>query len=102
MITVSDYFGSLVFDDVIMKATLSDDVYRSLRKTIDEGAKLESDVANAVAVAMKDWAVKNGATHFTLVPAAHRHHCRKARQFHYSCTRRTRDNGVFGQRAYKR
>ena len=40
MITVSDYFGSLVFDDVIMKATLSDDVYRSLRKTIDEGAKL--------------------------------------------------------------
>ena len=65
MITVSDYFGSLVFDDVIMKATLSDDVYRSLRKTIDEGAKLESDVANAVAVAMKDWAVKNGATHFT-------------------------------------
>ena len=65
MITVSDYFGSLVFDDVIMKATLSDDVYRSLRKTIDEGAKLEIDVANAVAVAMKDWAVKNGATHFT-------------------------------------
>ena len=65
MITVSDYFGSLVFDDVIMKATLSDDVYRSLRKTIDEGAKLESDVANAVAVAMKDWAVKTGATHFT-------------------------------------
>ena len=65
MITVSDYFGSLVFDDVIMKATLSEDVYRSLRKTIDEGAKLESDVANAVAVAMKDWAVKNGATHFT-------------------------------------
>ena len=65
MITVSDYFGSLVFDDVIMKAKLSDDVYRSLRKTIDEGAKLESDVANAVAVAMKDWAVKNGATHFT-------------------------------------
>ncbi len=65
MSTVSDYFGSLVFDDVIMKATLSDDVYRSLRKTIDEGAKLESDVANAVAVAMKDWAVKNGATHFT-------------------------------------
>ena len=65
MITVSDYFGSLVFDDVIMKATLSDDVYRSLRKTIDEGAKLESDVANAVAVAMKDWAVEKGATHFT-------------------------------------
>ncbi len=65
MKTVSDYFGSLVFDDVVMKATLSDDVYRSLRKTIDEGSRLESDVANAVAAAMRDWAVKNGATHFT-------------------------------------
>ena len=65
MNTVSDYFGSLVFDDRVMKATLSDDVYRSLKKTIDEGASLNSDVANAVASAMKDWAVQKGATHFT-------------------------------------
>ncbi len=65
MSTVSDYFGSLVFDDRVMKATLSDDVYRSLKKTIDEGATLQTDVANAVAVAMKDWAVAHGATHFT-------------------------------------
>ncbi len=62
---VSDYFGSLVFDDRVMKATLSAKVYASLKKTIDEGAKLNSDVANAVALAMKDWAVANGATHFT-------------------------------------
>ena len=48
-----------------MKANLSAEVYRSLRKTIDEGAKLNIGVANAVAAAMKDWAVAHGATHFT-------------------------------------
>ncbi|MDE6021728.1 MAG: glutamine synthetase III [Ruminococcus sp.] len=63
--TVSEYFGSLVFDDRVMKANLSDKVYKSLKKTIDEGAKLDISVANAVATAMKDWAVKNGATHYT-------------------------------------
>ncbi len=65
MKTVSDYFGSMVFDDRVMKARLSSKVYNSLRKTIDEGAKLDSEVANAVASAMKDWAVEKGATHFT-------------------------------------
>ena len=65
MSTVSDYFGSLVFDDRVMKAMLSADVYQSLKKTIDEGASLNNDVANAVAAAMKDWAVEHGATHFT-------------------------------------
>ena len=65
MSTVSDYFGSLVFDDRVMKAMLSADVYQSLKKTIDEGASLNNDVANAVAAAMKDWAVERGATHFT-------------------------------------
>ena len=65
METVSKYFGSLVFDDRVMKATLSDSVYKSLKKTIDEGAKLDISVANAVATAMKDWAVNNGATHYT-------------------------------------
>ncbi len=65
MHTVSDYFGSLVFDDRVMRATLSADVYASLRKTIDEGLPLDSGVANAVAQAMKDWAVAHGATHFT-------------------------------------
>ncbi|MCM1119596.1 MAG: glutamine synthetase III [bacterium] len=62
---VSDYFGSLVFDDRVMKANLSAKVYQSLKKTIDEGAKLDISVANAVAVAMKDWAVAHGATHYT-------------------------------------
>ena len=65
MSTVSDYFGSLVFDDRVMKAMLSADVYQSLKKTIDEGASLNNDVANAVAAARKDWAVEHGATHFT-------------------------------------
>ena len=62
---VSDYFGGKVFDDRVMKARLSSKVYQSLRKTIDEGAKLDISVANAVAAAMKDWAVENGATHYT-------------------------------------
>lgn len=62
---VSDYFGCKVFDDRVMKARLSSKVYQSLRKTIDEGARLDISVANAVAAAMKDWAVENGATHYT-------------------------------------
>lgn len=65
MSTVSDYFGCLVFDDRMMKANLSADVYQSLRKTIDQGVKLDIGVANAVASAMKDWAIAHGATHFT-------------------------------------
>ncbi len=62
---VSDFFGCKVFDDRVMKANLSAKVYQSLRKTIDEGAKLDITVANAVAAAMKDWAVDHGATHYT-------------------------------------
>ena len=65
MQTVSDYFGSMVFDDRFMRATLSADVYRSLKRTIDRGASLDISVANAVAAAMKDWAVAHGATHYT-------------------------------------
>ncbi len=65
MRSVTDYFGSLVFDDRVMKATLSAKVYASLKKTIDEGKELDIGVANAVAIAMKDWAISKGATHFT-------------------------------------
>lgn len=65
MSTVTDFFGSKVFDDRVMKAILSAKVYNSLKKTIDQGEKLDISVANAVADAMKDWAVKNGATHYT-------------------------------------
>ena len=62
---VPENFGSLVFDDRVMKANLSAKVYASVKKTIDEGAKLDIGVANAVANAMKEWAVENGATHYT-------------------------------------
>ena len=65
MKSVTETFGSLVFDDRMMKASLSQKVYASLRKTIDEGAELDANCANAVAEAMKNWAVENGATHFT-------------------------------------
>ena len=65
MRTVSDYFGSLVFDDRVMRAKLPSDVYASLKRTIDEGASLDTHVADAVATAMRDWAVEHDATHFT-------------------------------------
>ena len=65
MSAVTEIFGSKVFDDRVMKATLSAKVYNSLKKTIDEGEDLDISVANAVAAAMKDWAVENGATHYT-------------------------------------
>ena len=65
MTTVPEYFGCLVFDSRVMKARLSADVYHSLKHTIQKGTKLDLSVANAVASAMKDWAVENGATHFT-------------------------------------
>ena len=65
MSTVSEYFGSKVFDDRVMRAKLPAEVYASLRKTIDEGTELDISLANAVAEAMKTWAVENGATHFT-------------------------------------
>ena len=65
MSTVPEMFGCKVFDDKVMRARLSADVYRSLRQTINNGKKLELSVANAVADAMCEWAVENGATHFT-------------------------------------
>lgn len=55
----------MVFDDRVMKANLPTNIYRSLKKTIDEGARLDTKVADVVATAMKDWAIANGATHFT-------------------------------------
>ena len=62
---VPETFGSLVFDDRVMRARLPESVYSSLKKTIDEGTELNAEVADAVAGAMKDWAVEKGATHFT-------------------------------------
>ncbi len=63
--TIPEMYGSLVFNDKIMREKLPKDIYKALRKTIDKNTHLELDVANAVAVAMKEWAIENGATHFT-------------------------------------
>ncbi len=65
MATVPELFGKNVFDDRQMKARLPEKVYSSIRKTIEEGKQLDISLANAVASAMKDWAVENGATHYT-------------------------------------
>jgi len=62
---IPELYGSLIFSDKVMKNKLPKDVYKALRKTIENGTHLELDVANTVAVAMKEWAVENGATHFT-------------------------------------
>ena len=65
MSTVPELFGSMVFDDKVMRERLSADIYHSLRDTIRKGKKLDLSVANAVADAMCAWAVEKGATHFT-------------------------------------
>ena len=65
MSNVPELFGSLVFNDKVMRESLPKDVYKSLRKTIDAGMPLNQDLANAVAHAMKDWAISKGVTHFT-------------------------------------
>ena len=65
MSTVPEFFASRVFDDKVMRSRLPAKVYASLRQTIDDGKALDSELANAVATAMCDWAVENGATHFT-------------------------------------
>ena len=65
MKTVTDYFGSMVFNDGVMKARLPKETYKEVRKAIEDGARLDLETANVVANAMKDWAIQNGATHFT-------------------------------------
>lgn len=62
-----DVFGSLVFNDKVMKERLPKDVYRSLKSTIEAGTKLDAGVADVVAAAMKAWALEKGATHYTHV-----------------------------------
>ncbi|WP_294561534.1 glutamine synthetase III [uncultured Traorella sp.] len=65
MTKIQETFGSLVFNDAIMRAKLPKDVYKKLKATINEGKTLDVNVANTVANAMKDWAIEKGATHFT-------------------------------------
>ena len=62
---IPSLYGSMVFNDKVMRNKLPKDVYKALKKTIENETHLELEVANAVAVAMKEWAVENGATHFT-------------------------------------
>ncbi len=62
---VPELFGSLVFNDDVMKARLPKDVYEDMQKCVDEKRPLTSEIATAVAQAMKDWAIEQGATHFT-------------------------------------
>ena len=63
--SVPEMYGSLVFNNKIMREKLPKDIYKALKKTIENNTHLELDVANSVAVAMKEWAVENGATHYT-------------------------------------
>ena len=65
MNSLSMNFGSMVFNDAVMKEKLPKETYRALRKTIMSGTHLELDVANVVATAMKEWAIEKGATHYT-------------------------------------
>ncbi|MBE6948870.1 MAG: glutamine synthetase type III [Ruminococcaceae bacterium] len=65
MNNIPKYFGSMVFDDSAMKERLPEQIYASLRRTIDEGKRLDKNVLDAVADAMKDWAIERGATHYT-------------------------------------
>ena len=65
MKSITEIFGSMVFDDAAMEARLPKDTYKILQKTIKDGKHLEIGVANVVANAMKDWAIEKGATHFT-------------------------------------
>lgn len=62
---IPNLFGSLVFNDSVMKARLPKETYKALRNTIQAGKHLDLEVANVVANAMKDWAIEKGATHYT-------------------------------------
>ena len=62
---IPELYGSLVFNDKVMRSKLPKDMYKALKKTVENGTHLELDVANSVAVAMKEWATENGATHYT-------------------------------------
>ncbi len=63
--SIPELYGNLVFNDKIMREKLPKDMYKALKKTIENGTHLELDVANSVAVAMKEWALEHGATHYT-------------------------------------
>lgn len=65
VLNVSEMFGKNVFNDAVMKDRLPKNVYKKLKKTIEDGAELDPSIADVVAHAMKDWAIERGATHYT-------------------------------------
>ena len=100
---IPEIYGSLVFNDRIMRSKLPKDMYKALKKTIENGTHLELDVANSVAVAMKEWAIENGATHYThwFQPMTNVT-AEKARQLHFPNRRWTGDHGFLRKRTCKR
>ena len=100
---IPELYGSLVFNDRIMRNKLPKDMYKALRKTIQNGTHLELDVANSVAVAMKEWAIENGATHYThwFQPMTN-FTAEKHDSFYFSCRRRTDHYGFFWKGTGKR
>ncbi len=65
MSKMSEIFGSMVFNEAVMRERLPKETFKALKKTMDEGIPLDMSVANTIANAMKDWAVEKGATHYT-------------------------------------
>ena len=63
--SIPDFYGCLVFNDRVMKERLPKDVYKAVQSTAKQGVHLQLDVANTVATVMKNWALENGATHYT-------------------------------------
>ena len=65
MTNVPELFGSLVFNDKVMRERLPKETYAALKKTVDKGTALDPALANTIAAVMKDWAIEHGATHYT-------------------------------------
>jgi glutamine synthetase len=78
-LSATEFFGTNVFSKTVMKARLPKPVYKSLLKTIDTGSTLDPSIADAVAAAMKDWAIEKGATHYAHVLSINWVYRRKAR-----------------------
>ena len=101
MNTVTELFGSMVFNDSVMRARLPKDVFKQVQRSIQDGKRLDSSAATVVANAMKDWAIEKGATHFThwFQPmtgiTAEKHD-----SFISPVGRRQGHHGIFGQGAY--
>ena len=100
---ISDIFGSMVFNDAVMRERLPKETYRQVQATMEKGKRLDDDAARIVANAMKDWAIEKGATHFThwFQPmtgiTAEKHD-----SFIFSLRRRSGDHGVLRQGARPR